>query len=104
MLVAIRRHHGISPHTVVTADIAELRAGADRPPAGTHPAVTRIGHLPGGAEEYPQAIANDYPGWGVGYEAGQWTAWCPAMTVHAATSAGLRAAIEQAITGDGSCE
>lgn len=25
-LVAIRRHHGTSPHTVVTADIAELRA------------------------------------------------------------------------------
>ena len=25
-LVAVRRHHGISPHTVVTADAAELRA------------------------------------------------------------------------------
>ena len=25
-LVAVRRHHGISPHTVVTADPAELRA------------------------------------------------------------------------------
>jgi hypothetical protein len=25
-LVAVRRQHGISPHTVVTADAAELRA------------------------------------------------------------------------------
>jgi hypothetical protein len=25
-LVAVRRHHGTSPHTVVTADVAELRA------------------------------------------------------------------------------
>ncbi len=51
-----------------------------------------------GAEEYPQAIADDYPGWTVKHQDGQWTAWCPAITVHATTAAGLRAAIEQAIT------
>jgi hypothetical protein len=56
---------------------------------------------PGHQDEYPQAIADDYPGWAVEHEDGQWTAWCPAVTVHAATAAGLRAAIEQAITGDG---
>lgn len=50
--------------------------------------------------EYPVAIADDYPGWGVTYEDGRWTAWCPAVTVHADTAAGLRAAIEHAITGD----
>ena len=52
-------------------------------------------------DEYPQAIADDYPGWGVEHGNGQWTAWCPAVTVHATTAAGLLAAIEQAITGDG---
>jgi len=56
---------------------------------------------PGPVDEYPQAIADDYPGWGITRHDGQWTAWCPAVTVHAATAAGLRAAIEQAITGDG---
>jgi hypothetical protein len=30
-LVAVRRHHGISPHTVVTAEAAELRAALGRP-------------------------------------------------------------------------
>ena len=46
--------------------------------------------------EYPQAIADDYPGWTVtrGY-AGRWTAACPAVT-----AADLRAEIEHAITGD----
>jgi hypothetical protein len=50
-------------------------------------------------DEYPQAI-DDYPGWGIEHEDGRWTAWCPAITVHATSAAALRAAIEQAITGD----
>jgi len=54
----------------------------------------------GGSEEPPQAIAEDYPGWGIEYHDGQWTAWCPAITIHAATATELRAAIEQAISGD----
>ena len=29
-----------------------------------------------------------------------WTAWCPAMTIHATSAAALRVLIEQAITGD----
>ncbi len=34
-LVAVRRHHWTSPHTVVTADVAELRAALTGPtPAG----------------------------------------------------------------------
>ena len=52
-------------------------------------------------DEYPQAIADDYPGWGVKHADGQWTAWCPAVTVHASTAAALRAAIEQTLTSDG---
>lgn len=51
-------------------------------------------------EEYPQAIGDDYPGWGIRHENGQWIAWCPAVTVHAASAAGLRAAIERAIGVD----
>jgi hypothetical protein len=93
-LVATRRHTGTSPHTVVTADIAELRAALTSPAA-----MTTTG--PGTPGEYPQVIADDYPGWSVEREDGQWTAWCPAVTVHATTAAGLRAAIEQAITGTG---
>jgi hypothetical protein len=54
------------------------------------------------ADDYPRAIADDYPGWEVRHANGHWTAWCPAITVHAPTPAGLRAAIEQAITGDSS--
>jgi hypothetical protein len=69
------------------------RSGPDRPPP---PPAT----LGGPADEYPQAIADDYPGWEVRHHDGRWTAWCPAITVHAATAAGLRAAIERAITGD----
>jgi len=53
----------------------------------------------GAAEDWPQAIADDYPGWTVTCHDGQWAAWCPAVTVHAATAARLRAAIERAITG-----
>ena len=51
--------------------------------------------------DYPQTIADDYPGWAVERENGQWTAWCPALTVQSTTAAGLRALIEQAIGGDG---
>ena len=58
------------------------------------------GNHTGALEEYPQAIADDYPGWQVWRHDGQWNAWCPAVTVSAATAAGLRAAIEQAITSD----
>jgi hypothetical protein len=59
-----------------------------------------IGHPPGAGDEYPQAIADDYPGWGIEHHNGQWTAWCPAITLHAPTAAGLRAAIEDAISPD----
>ena len=51
-------------------------------------------------DEYPQAIVDDYPGWGVKHTDGQWTAWCPAITVHATTATALRAAIEQTLTTD----
>jgi hypothetical protein len=54
----------------------------------------------GSSEEYPQAIAEDYPGWGIRHHDGQWTAWCPAITLHAPTAAALRAAIEDAISPD----
>jgi hypothetical protein len=40
------------------------------------------------------------PDGGVEHADGQWTAWCPAVTVHATTAKALRAAIEQAITGN----
>jgi hypothetical protein len=50
--------------------------------------------------EYPQAVADDYPGWGVEHTDGRWTAWCPAITLHAPTAAELRAAIERAISPD----
>jgi hypothetical protein len=56
--------------------------------------------VPREPEEYPQAIADDYPGWDIEYAAGRWTARCPALTLHAGTAAGLRAAIERAISGD----
>lgn len=36
-----------------------------------------------------------------GTQSGWWAAWCPAITVHAATAMGLRAAIGQAIASDG---
>lgn len=53
-----------------------------------------------GGEEYPQAIADDYPGWVIEQRDGGWIAWCPAVTVSAATAAGLRAALERAIGGE----
>jgi hypothetical protein len=55
-------------------------------------------YTPENGDEYPQTIADDYPGWGIKHEDSQWTAWCPAVTVNAASAAGLRAAIEHAIT------
>ncbi len=54
--------------------------------------------------EYPQAIADDYPGWDITCDHGQWTARCPALTVCAPTSAGLRSAIERAIGDDAPSE
>jgi hypothetical protein len=51
-------------------------------------------------EDYPQAIADDYPGWTIINDDGHWTASCPAVTVHAGSPAGLRAAIERAISPD----
>ena len=98
-LVAVRRYHGASPHTVVTADPAELRAAlaASLPPLRPQPLT---GGSPDTDGQYPQAIADDYPGWHVRHHHhGQWTAWCPAITVHAATATALRTAIEQAVTG-----
>jgi hypothetical protein len=47
--------------------------------------------------EYPQAVADDYPGWDITCDDGQWTARCPAMSLRAPTAARLRAAIEHAI-------
>ena len=97
--VAVRRYHGTTPHTVVTADPAELRAAlaASLPPLRPQPLTS--GHA-SPAGDYPQAIADDYPGWHVRHHHdGQWTAWCPAITVHATTAPALRTAIEQAITG-----
>jgi len=85
--------------SAVAADPAELRAAlaASLPPLRPPPLTG--GHV--SAEgEYPQAIADDYPGWHVRHHHdGRWTAWCLAITVHAATAPALRAAIEQAITG-----
>jgi len=51
-------------------------------------------------EEIPQAIQHDYPGWEVRHVSGQWTASCPASTVHASTPEGLCAAIEHVICDD----
>jgi hypothetical protein len=53
----------------------------------------------GAAEDYPQAIADDYPGWAVTCHDDQWATRCPAVTAHTASAATLRAAIEHAITG-----
>ena len=54
----------------------------------------------GAEEDWPQAIADDHPGRAATCHNGQRAAWCPAVTVHAATAARPRAAIEHAITGD----
>jgi hypothetical protein len=47
--------------------------------------------------EYPQTVADDYPGWDITCDDGQWTARCPALTLHAPTATRLRVAIERAI-------
>ena len=52
-------------------------------------------------DEPPQAIADDYPGWMVVHQNGQWMAWCPAVTVQATSAAELRARIEASITESG---
>jgi hypothetical protein len=43
-----------------------------------------------------------YPGWYIQHHNGHWTACCPAITVHATSSAALRAAIEYTISDDNS--
>lgn len=47
--------------------------------------------------EYPQAVADDYPGWDITCDDQEWTGRCPALTLRAPTAARLRAAIECAI-------
>lgn len=78
-------------------DVQDWRPGCDR--RWLAPATARI--MGGVARkphpEHPQAIADGYPGWDVTCDGGQWTARCPALTVRARTSAGLRAEIERAI-------
>ena len=59
-----------------------------------------VGPTCGGEDEIPQAIAGDYPGWGSSMKTASGRAWCPAVAVHAASAAALRAAIERAITGE----
>jgi hypothetical protein len=87
--VARRISPGPGLHTVVTADLGELHAALS---PGCPPGPVRA--------DCPQAVADDYPGWGVRCQDGSWTAWCPAVTVHAASAAALRALIDQAIAGD----
>lgn len=55
-------------------------------------------------DEPPQAIADDYPGWMVVRDDGEWMAWCPAVTVQASSAVELRALIEAAITKPGEPE
>ena len=81
---------GARPYAVVAADLGELRAALA---AGGEPGA-------GGEAEYPQAIADDYPGWDVTRDGGLWTERCPAVIVGAPTGAALRAAIERAIGGE----
>ena len=81
---ARRRYPSLHPHTLVTSDPDELR--------DILTAVTEQS-----ANEYPQAIADDYPGWAVREDNGQWVAACPAVAVRADSAAELRTAIEQVI-------
>ena len=87
--IARRTSPGPGLHTLVTADLGELRAALS---AGCAPAVEHT--------DYPQTIEDEFPGWGVRCEDGMWTAWCPAVTIHAASAAALRVLIGQAIDGD----
>lgn len=87
--VARRAGPGAGLHTVVSADLGEL-----------HDVLSAASAADPAPEESPQRIAEDFPGWGVRYEGGKWTAWCPAITVQAASPAAVRALIEHAITGN----
>lgn len=89
----------LRPWCVVTSDLRELRSALAAPCCRSLGQATGSDLPNAGPDGYPQAIADDYPGWGVTYADGRWTAWCPAVTVDAETAAELRAAIEQAITG-----
>ena len=88
------------PWCVVTSDLGELRS------ALAASCCRSIGQVVGSdppndsPDRYPQAIADDYPGWAVTHANGRWSAGCPAVTVPADTAGELRAAIEQAITGE----
>jgi O-methyltransferase involved in polyketide biosynthesis len=73
-----------------------------RPGCRLHPFVPVAARILGGVgrkahPEYPQAVADDYPGWHITCYDGQWTAQCPALALRAPTAAPLRAAIERAI-------
>ena len=59
-LVAVRRHHGMSPHTVVTADPAELRAAL---------AASTVPHEPGSSN---RASATNETLWLAAPEPGSW--------------------------------
>lgn len=90
----------LRPWCVVTSDLSELRSALADPCSRSIGQVTGSDPPDDGPDGYPQAIADDYPGWGVTHANGRWTAWCPAVTVAADTADDLRAAIEQAITGE----
>ncbi len=76
-------------HTIITGDLGELRdALSDGHPSAQEPSACG------------QAVADGRPDWGIGHEGGMWTAWWPAVTVHAASPAALRAVTRQAIAGD----
>lgn len=91
---------GVSPYAVVTSDLGELRAilasegedGSARCMNDPHD-----GTEPERDQECPQAIADDYPGWDIRCDDGQWSARCPTLTLRAPSAARLRAAIERAI-------
>jgi hypothetical protein len=74
----------VSPHTVVSTDPDEMRAALSQPARPP-------------ARDYPQAIADEYPGWDVRETALGWVASCPAVTLTADGPAELRAAIERVI-------
>lgn len=84
-------------HGLVMASFSPSYAANWSDGTTTAPAKTR-NDLMAERDEPPQAIADDYPGWMVVCEDSQWTAWCPAVTVQAASADELRALIEAAIT------
>ena len=104
--IARRLHPGPGPHTLITDDVTELRTalgdaasfdGQDHHPAGQQ-ANWAGRNLT--SEEILDAIERDYPGWDVHHTAGEWIAYCPAVTVRASTADELCTAIEHAIGGD----